>query len=154
MQVVKDSETRPPESTNGKRPGLGARLVPRTEPACECRVHLGEIARRGNACRRYASKCETMTSSSPRQARNLGPSTTSPTTNLNSSRKARHTATTISWPKRGWPLTTRRANWGGSCKPLVRRLQIKALKRTATKLLPVGHASVSQGHQRSRYLPF
>jgi hypothetical protein len=40
---------------------------------------------------------------------------TSPTTNLNSSRKARHTATTISWPKRGSPPTTRRASWGGLC---------------------------------------
>ena len=44
------------------------------------------------------------------------PSTTSPTTNLNSSRKARHTATTISWPKRGWPPTTRRASWVGLCE--------------------------------------
>ena len=35
-------------------------------------------------------------------------------------------------------------------RTLVRRLQIKAL---VTKLLRVGPASVSQGHQRSGYLP-
>jgi hypothetical protein len=55
-------------------------------------------------------------SSSHSRARNSGPSTTSPRTDLSSSRRARRRVTTIFWPKHGRRPTTRRASWGGSCR--------------------------------------